>query len=74
MPGYDHQTIQAWVDVLVSSQCELPMEMLHPPINEADYDQLVKVLDGLFVLVGEDENHPLAGLAARIADWIEVRA
>jgi len=67
----DHQTIQTWANALVSSQCEFPMETLHPPINEADYDRLVKVLDGLLVLVSDDEKHPLAGLAARIADWIE---
>lgn len=68
---HDHQTIQTWAYALVSSQCELPMEALHPPINEADYDRLAKVLDELLVVVGEDENHPLTGLAARIADWIE---
>lgn len=67
----DHQTIQAWADALGQSQCDLPVEMLHPPRNEADYDRLVKVLDGLLDAVGEDEGHPLAGLVSRIADWIE---
>ncbi|WP_416054994.1 hypothetical protein [Pseudomonas aeruginosa] len=66
-----HQAIQAWVDALGQSQCELPVEAFHPPRNEMDYDRLVKVLDGLLDVVGEDESHPLAGLVSRIADWIE---
>lgn len=66
-----HQTIQAWAEALGQSQYELPVEALYPPRNEADYDRLVKVLDGLLDVVGEDESHPLAGLVSRIADWIE---
>lgn len=67
----DHQTIQAWVDALGQSQCDLPIEVLHPPRSETDYDRLVKVLDGLLDTVGEDEHHPLKPLVLRIADWIE---
>lgn len=67
----DHQIIQAWADALGQSQCDLPLEALHPPRNEADYDQLVMVLAGLLDAVGEDESHPLKALVLRIADWIE---
>ncbi|WP_417539906.1 hypothetical protein [Marinobacter sp.] len=71
----DHRTIQTWADGLdqsqSQSQCGLSVEALHPPRNEADYDRLVKVLDGLLVVIGDEERHPLAGLASRIVDWME---
>lgn len=67
----DHQTIQAWADALGQSQCDLPVEALHPPRNEADYDQLVRILDGLRDAVGEDAGHPLKPLVLWVADWIE---
>jgi predicted transcriptional regulator len=67
----DHQDIQAWADALGASQCELPIEAFHPPINEADYDRLVKVLDRLLDVVGADESHPLASLVSQISDWID---
>ncbi|BFN27527.1 type II toxin-antitoxin system HigA family antitoxin [Pseudomonas sp. SCT] len=45
--------------------------MLSKPTNEDDYDALVEALDELLALVGDDEDHPLAGLASRVGDMIE---
>ncbi|WP_347903525.1 transcriptional regulator [Pseudomonas purpurea] len=45
--------------------------LLHKPTNEADYDLLVKALDELLELVGEDESNPLMSLVDIIGDWIE---
>lgn len=44
---------------------------LHPPSSEAEYDQLVQVLDSLLAQVGDNEDHPLAPQLSLIADWIE---
>ncbi|MBW5801195.1 helix-turn-helix domain-containing protein [Halomonas elongata] len=45
--------------------------LLSEPENEADYDAKVEALDELLDMVGDDEDHPLAGLAARLGDIIE---
>ena len=45
--------------------------LLSEPESEADYDTKVEALDELLDMVGDDENHPLAGLAARLGDIIE---
>ncbi|MFM9270222.1 type II toxin-antitoxin system HigA family antitoxin [Halomonas elongata] len=45
--------------------------LLTEPENEADYDAKVEALDELLDMVGDDEDHPLAGLAARLGDIIE---
>ena len=52
-------------------QYQQPIEALYPPRDEADYGLLVKVLDGLLNVVGEDKRHRLARPVSRIADWIE---
>ncbi len=39
--------------------------------NDAEYDQLVNILDQLIDQVGEDENHPLASLMEVIGVLIE---
>ncbi|SEM85752.1 HTH-type transcriptional regulator / antitoxin HigA [Pseudomonas sp. ok272] len=45
--------------------------LLRKPKNEADYDVLVKALDELLDLIGEDESHPLMSLVDILSDWIE---
>ncbi|MEW6352624.1 MAG: hypothetical protein AB1646_26555 [Thermodesulfobacteriota bacterium] len=42
-----------------------------PPITEAEYDQLVTMLDTLVDTVREDEAHPLASLMEIIGVLIE---
>ena len=45
--------------------------LLSEPTNDDEYDAKVKALDELLDTVGDDENHPLAGLMARLGDVIE---
>ncbi|XKE47358.1 transcriptional regulator [Halomonas organivorans] len=45
--------------------------LLAEPVDEADYDAKVEALDELLDTVGDDEDHPLAVLAARLGDVIE---
>ncbi|GED23580.1 helix-turn-helix domain-containing protein [Halomonas halmophila] len=45
--------------------------LLTEPENEEGYDAKVEALDALLDMVGDDEDHPLAGLAARLGDIIE---
>ncbi|WP_458526452.1 helix-turn-helix domain-containing protein [Onishia taeanensis] len=45
--------------------------LLTEPVDEADYDAKVEALDELLDTVGDDEEHPLASLAARLGDVIE---
>lgn len=44
--------------------------LLTPLENEADYRALVESLDAVLDAGGENENHPLAGLAALMGDHI----
>ena len=41
------------------------------PHSEADYERLVRILDELIDIVGEDEEHPLASLMEIIGVLIE---
>ncbi|MFZ3185260.1 MAG: helix-turn-helix domain-containing protein [Pseudomonas sp.] len=45
--------------------------LLSKPANEEDYDALVEALDELLVIVGDDEDHSLASLAAHMGDLLE---
>ncbi|HDZ48052.1 hypothetical protein LCGC14_0025150 [marine sediment metagenome] len=45
--------------------------LLSDPHSEAEYDARVAALDEILELVGEDESHPLVGLANRLGDIIE---
>ncbi|MDQ0651109.1 helix-turn-helix domain-containing protein [Pseudomonas cedrina] len=45
--------------------------LLTKPQSEADCDVLAAALNELLDIVGEDETHPLMGLADIIGDWIE---
>lgn len=45
--------------------------LLAEPVDEADYDAKVEALDELLDIVGDEEDHPLASLAARLGDVIE---
>lgn len=59
---------------LIKQACEhwrYVAPLLSKPTNQDDYDALVEALDELLGLVGDDEDHPLAGLASRVGDMIE---
>ncbi len=45
--------------------------LLRKPKSEADYDVLVKALDELLELIGDDESSPLMSLVEILSDWIE---
>lgn len=45
--------------------------LLRKPANEADYQALVEILNQLLDMVGDDEQHPVAGLITRIGDNLE---
>jgi len=44
--------------------------LLTAPENEDDYDTLVRELDDLLDLMGDDAHHPLRALAAQMGDLI----
>lgn len=46
-------------------------KVLFVPHTEAEYQQLVTVLDALIDVVGEDETHPLASLMEVVGVLIE---
>jgi len=46
--------------------------ILTPPHNEEQYNQLVTFLDEVIDLVGEDESHPLTSLMETLGTLIEV--
>ncbi|ARB46057.1 MULTISPECIES: helix-turn-helix domain-containing protein [Alloalcanivorax] len=45
--------------------------LLDEPESEADYDAKVEALDELLDAIGDDEQHSLASLAARLGDVIK---
>lgn len=45
--------------------------LLSAPKSEADYEQLVQVMDEVLDAGGADENHPLARLADNLGDLVE---
>lgn len=45
--------------------------LLTQPTSEDAYDALVDALDELLIVVGDDEDHPLASLASQLGDMIE---
>ncbi|MFS8145330.1 transcriptional regulator [Rhizobium sp. R635] len=56
---------------LVSEHWTHVAPLLAMPANEAEYDRLVEQLDEILAEVGDDEDHPLALLASRMADLVE---
>ncbi|MBX4925936.1 helix-turn-helix domain-containing protein [Rhizobium binae] len=56
---------------LVSEHWAHVAPLLAMPANEADYDRLVGQLDEILAEVGDDDDHPLALLASRMADLVE---
>lgn len=46
-------------------------DVVHVPHGQADYQELVALLDQLVDEVGEDENHPLASLMEVVGVLIE---
>ena len=62
------------MSALIKQACEhwrYVAPLLSKPTNEDDYDALVEALDELLAMVGDDENHPLAGLVSQLGDMIE---
>ncbi|WP_027350487.1 helix-turn-helix domain-containing protein [Halotalea alkalilenta] len=45
--------------------------LLREPRNDAEYDAKVEMLDTIIDTIGDDEDHYLASLAARVGDLIE---
>jgi len=45
--------------------------LLEMPEDEQVYDRLVQFLDELLELIGDQDDHPLTGLASRMGDLIE---
>ncbi len=43
---------------------------LRPVHNENDYDRMVKLMNSLLSVAGDDEDHPLAGLLDLVSDLI----
>lgn len=56
------QTVNAWLPLA---------ETLYVPHTEKEYENLVRLLDGLIDEVGEDESHPLASLMEVVSVLIE---
>ena len=50
----------------------LAKNRLVAPQSEAEYDELIFVLDNLVDTVGDDENHPLASLMDTVGALIEI--
>ena len=50
---------------------EFVAPLLRKPKSEDDYDVLVRALDELLGMTGDDESHPLMSLVDIIGDWIE---
>jgi HTH-type transcriptional regulator/antitoxin HigA len=62
------------MSALIKQACEhwrYVAPLLSKPANEEDYDALAEALDELLAIVGEDEDHPLANLAAHMGDLLE---
>jgi HTH-type transcriptional regulator/antitoxin HigA len=62
------------MSALIKQACEhwhYVAPLLSKPANEEDYDALAEALDELLAIVGDDEDHPLANLAAHIGDLLE---
>ena len=57
-----HQLTTAWKPLA---------PVLYVPHTEEQYEETVALLDSLIDLVGEDENHPLAGLMDVLSVLIE---
>ena len=62
------------MSALIKQACEhwrYVAPLLNKPANEEDYDALVEALDELMVIVGDDEDHPLANLVSHMGDMLE---
>lgn len=62
------------MSALIKQACEhwrYVAPLLTKPMSEDDYDALVEALDELLIVVGDDEDHPLASLASQLGDMIE---
>ncbi len=61
------------MSALIAQACEhwrYVAPLLRKPANEEDYDARVEALDELLVIVGNDEDHPLASLASHMGDML----
>lgn len=61
------------MSALIKQACEhwrYVAPLLSKPENEEDYDVLVEALDELLVIVGDDEDHPMANLVSHMGDML----
>lgn len=61
------------MSVLLEQACQhwqYVAPLLSKPVTEDDYDRLVTALDELIAVIRDDEQHPLASLAAHLGDLI----
>ncbi|MCU0118182.1 transcriptional regulator [Pseudomonas sp. B2M1-30] len=54
----------------VAEHWQFVSPLLRKPKSEEDYDDLVRAVDELLEITGEDESHPLMSLVDIIGDWI----
>lgn len=62
---FDIQTIQA------SWQTFDSMAHLRPIHDEADHEHMVRLMNALLDVAGDDEDHPLSGLLELVSDLVE---
>ncbi|MBC3774557.1 transcriptional regulator [Pseudomonas sp. SWRI99] len=55
----------------VAEHWEYVAPLVRKPKSEEDYDVLVRAVDEILEITGEDESHPLMSLLDIIGDWIE---
>lgn len=55
----------------VAEHWEFVSPLLRKPKTEEDYDALVRAVDELLEMTGDEESHPLMSLVEIIGDWIE---
>ncbi|MFJ2713363.1 type II toxin-antitoxin system HigA family antitoxin [Pseudomonas sp. NPDC087346] len=55
----------------VAEHWEFVSPLLRKPKSEEDYDSLVRAVDEILEITGDDEAHPLMSLVEIIGDWVE---
>jgi HTH-type transcriptional regulator/antitoxin HigA len=55
----------------VAEHWEFVSPLLRKPKSEEDYDSLVRAVDEILEIAGDDEAHPLMSLVEIIGDWVE---
>ena len=55
----------------VAEHWEFVSPLVRKPKSEEDYDSLVRAVDEILEITGDDESHPLMSLVDIIGDWIK---